>query len=65
MATDDAGAHWRTSTPAIALKDSDGRPFTLKFLSPSLGWAVPTPSGGRLWWTTDGGLTWKPVTIGR
>ena len=64
MATDDAGAHWRTSTPAVSLKGSLGDALSLTFLSPSLGWAVPGVNGGQLWSTIDGGLTWKPVTIG-
>jgi photosystem II stability/assembly factor-like uncharacterized protein len=63
MATDDAGAHWRTSTPAVTLKDELGNALTLKFLSPSLGWASPGVNGGQLWQTVDGGVTWNPVTI--
>lgn len=63
MVTDDAGAHWRTSTPAVTLKDELGNALTLKFLSPLAGWAVPGPDGGPFWRTADGGATWRPVTI--
>src|SRR5436309_547256 len=37
LATDDAGRHWRTKTPAQKMKDSIGTPLTLNFLSPRLG----------------------------
>jgi photosystem II stability/assembly factor-like uncharacterized protein len=63
MATNDAGRHWHTWKPAVAMKDSLGNPLTLEFLSPSLGWAVPGPTGGPFWWTTDGGLTWNPLEV--
>ena len=63
MVTDDAGRHWSTWKPAIAMKDSLGTPLTLEFLSPTLGWAVPGPNGGPFWWTEDGGLTWKPLEV--
>jgi photosystem II stability/assembly factor-like uncharacterized protein len=32
-------------------------------LSPMLGWAVSRDAGGPLWWTTDGGRTWAPITV--
>jgi photosystem II stability/assembly factor-like uncharacterized protein len=63
IATDDAGNHWRTTTPLVIMKDPLRQPSGLKFLSPLLGWALAAPDGGPLWWTIDGGITWKPVTI--
>ena len=45
------------------MKDSIGTSLTLIFLSPRLGFAVPDANGGPLWWTRDGGETWKPITI--
>jgi photosystem II stability/assembly factor-like uncharacterized protein len=63
LATDDGGRHWRRSRPAQTMKDSIGTPLTLTFLSPRLGFAVPDGNDGPLWWTRDGGKTWKPVKI--
>lgn len=65
MATDDAGAHWRTWTPTVAMQSSGtyGVADQLDFLTPSDGWAVPGPDGGPFWWTDDGGTTWKPVQV--
>lgn len=64
-ATDDAGAHWRTSTPPVAMKSPDGIMFTPEFLTPLVGWAVPgrTSNGGALVQTVDGGVTWTPVNV--
>ncbi len=61
--TDDAGLSWRTWTSSVTMKDPLGTPLTLDFISPLVGWAVPGPNGGKLWWTTDGGQSWKPVVI--
>jgi photosystem II stability/assembly factor-like uncharacterized protein len=63
MATDDAGNHWRTTTPNVHMKDPYGALVELKFLSTDLGWAIPGSNGGPLSWTTDGGASWKPITI--
>ena len=63
VATDDGGTKWKTWKPAVAMRDADGSPLALDFLSPKLGWAGPRDSGGPLWWTTDGGRTWAPITI--
>lgn len=65
MATDDAGAHWRTWTPSVPLKSSGtyGEVDSLDFLNPMLGWAVPGPDGGPSWQTDTGGSTWTPVHI--
>jgi photosystem II stability/assembly factor-like uncharacterized protein len=63
VATDDAGNHWRTTTPNVNMKDSYGALAELKFLSTDVGWAIPGPNGGALSWTTDGGATWKPIKI--
>ncbi len=63
MATDDAGKHWRTTTPNVNMTDPYGEPVGLTFLSTDLGWAIPDINGGPLSWTTDGGATWKPITV--
>ena len=63
VATDDAGAHWRTMTAPPTTTDPTGAPLDLKFLTPALGWAIPGPNGGRIWWTRDGGNSWQPVSI--
>jgi photosystem II stability/assembly factor-like uncharacterized protein len=63
VATDDGGSEWRRWKPAAAMKDAQGIPLTLDFLSPTLGWAVSRDAGGPLRWTTDGGRTWAPFTI--
>jgi len=63
LATDDAGAHWRRWTPSIALQGTLDTDSTLDFLSPLVGWAVPSVNGGTLWWTVDGGSSWTAVRI--
>ncbi len=45
------------------MTDSVGIPLTLRFLSPLVGFAVPDGNNGPLWWTSDGGKAWKPVTV--
>ncbi len=63
MATDDGGAHWRSWPSPVSMKGALGAFDTLDFLSPLVGWAVPGVNGGPMWWTTDGGISWKPVTV--
>jgi hypothetical protein len=63
VATDDRGSRWNRWKPAVTLKDAQGTPLTLDFLSPILGWAVSRAAGGPLWWTTDGGRIWRPITL--
>ena len=63
MSTDDAGAHWRRWTPRVPLHGADGVALTLDFLSPLAGWAIAGANGGPMWWTTDGGTTWRPVVV--
>ena len=63
VATDDGGSRWKSWKPAVAMRDALGTPLTLDFLSPMLGWAVSRDAGGPLWWTTDGGRTWAPITV--
>ena len=66
MATDDAGAHWRTWTPTAAMKGPGtfGGADRFDFLTPLQGWALPgSDGGGPFWWTDDGGTAWKPVKI--
>jgi photosystem II stability/assembly factor-like uncharacterized protein len=63
MTTDDAGDHWRTTTPNVSMNGPHDSPVGLTFLSPGLGWAIPDVNGGPLSWTTDGGSTWKPITV--
>jgi photosystem II stability/assembly factor-like uncharacterized protein len=63
VATDDGGSHWNRWKPAVAMKDAQGTPLTLDFVSPMLGWAFSRDAEGPLWWSTDGGRTWAPRTI--
>ena len=63
VTTDDGGSRWESWKPAVAMRDALGTPLTLDFLSPMLGWAVSRDAGGPLWWTTDGGRTWAPITV--
>lgn len=63
VATGDGGSHWKRWKPAVAMKDAQGTPLTLDFLSPTRGWAVPRDGGGPLRRTTDGGRTWVPIPI--
>jgi photosystem II stability/assembly factor-like uncharacterized protein len=63
LATEDGGRHWRRSRPARTMRGSLGTPLTLEFLSLRLGFAVPDGNGGPLWWTRDGGKTWRPLKI--
>jgi len=63
MATDDAGARWRTWVSPVKMKANDGDTLSLDFLSPSIGWTVPDPGGGPMWWTVNGGAGWRPVQI--
>ena len=63
LSTGDAGRHWHTSTPTVRMKDSVGGPLDLHFLSSQLGFAVPNGNGGPLWWTRDGGGTWRSIKI--
>ena len=65
MATDDAGAHWRTFTTTVPMKSPGtyGSVDKLDFLTPQDGWAVPSPDGGPFWSTNNGGSTWVPAHI--
>jgi hypothetical protein len=63
VSSSDGGTHWRRWKPSVAMRDASGTPLTLEFLSPTLGWAVSRDAGGPLWWTTDGGRTWKPIAV--
>ena len=63
LSTADAGRHWRTWRPAVRMKDSVGGTLALRFLSPQLGFAIPNGNSGPLWWTRDGGSTWRPIKI--
>jgi photosystem II stability/assembly factor-like uncharacterized protein len=65
MSTNDAGAHWRTSTPTIPMKSPGtyGAADSLDFLTPLNGWAIPSPDGGPFWRTDNAGSTWTAVHI--
>jgi len=63
LSTDDGGASWRSSTPRVEMKGPMGIPLGLDFLSGLVGFAVPGANGGPLWWTVDGGASWKRVVI--
>jgi photosystem II stability/assembly factor-like uncharacterized protein len=62
-ATNDAGLHWRHWTSRVSMKDSVGATLALNFLSPRLGFAVPEGNSGPLWWTRDGGSSWRALKI--
>jgi len=57
LSTDDAGAHWQRRTALT------GTPEMADFLTPQLGFLLPDSRGKPLWWTHDGGATWKSITI--
>ncbi len=65
MSTNDAGAHWHTSTPTIPMKSPGtyGAADSLDFLTPLNGWAIPSPDGGPFWRTDNAGSTWTAVHI--
>jgi photosystem II stability/assembly factor-like uncharacterized protein len=63
MATNDAGARWRSWVSTLKMKDAVGSPLTPDFISPQVGWDAPLINPGPFWWTTDGGGTWKPVVV--
>jgi photosystem II stability/assembly factor-like uncharacterized protein len=62
-ATSDGGVHWRTWKPTVRMKDAVGGALTLRFLTAQLGFAIPDGNGGPLWWTRDGGSSWRPIRI--
>ena len=66
MRSTNAGTSWVSSLPTVPLADfsRDGL-GALRFLSPQLGFAIPGTNGGTLWWTVDGGLFWRPISISR
>lgn len=61
--TGDAGRHWETWTPTVRMKDTVGATLPLSFLSPRLGFAILNGNDGPLWWSRDGGRTWRPIRI--
>jgi photosystem II stability/assembly factor-like uncharacterized protein len=63
ISTADAGRRWHSWTPSVRMKDNVGAQLSLRFLSPRLGFAIPDGNGGPLWWTQDGGATWRPIRI--
>jgi photosystem II stability/assembly factor-like uncharacterized protein len=63
MTTNDAGARWRSSVSRVTMTGTLGAVLTPDFLTPRIGWAVPSANGGPFWWTTDGGAKWRPVLI--
>lgn len=63
LASNDAGRRWRSKTLPEPVTGPAGTLPSLDFISPTFGWALPGANGGPFWWTSDGGATWKPVTI--
>ncbi len=56
--TVDGGEHW-AEVPLV--RDAAAREFGIGFVTPEVGWVGTAVSGFR---TSDGGLTWSPVTFG-
>ena len=63
LSTGDAGRRWHHWRTTVRMKDVVGGPLGLSFLSPRLGFAIPDGNAGPLWWTRDGGSTWRPIRI--
>jgi photosystem II stability/assembly factor-like uncharacterized protein len=64
--TTDAGLHWTSITlpKEMSLPPSGVDALTLMFSSPQTGWATPGEgSKGAVWWTRDGGASWKQILI--
>jgi len=60
LTTNDSGRRWRRLADPSTL----GSAVAPNFLSPQLGFALPDVNGlGGLWWTRDGGETWKRITV--
>ena len=66
QSTDNAGSRWRTFTLPRAMWASslENNGLTLTFLSPLIGWATAgSGTNGPIWWTTDGGASWRVVVV--
>jgi photosystem II stability/assembly factor-like uncharacterized protein len=63
LRTRDAGQHWKSLKGTAKLVRVLGTPLTLDFPSPSIGFAGPNINGGPMWWTRNGGTTWKRIKI--
>jgi len=63
LTTSDAGTHWHSLKATAMFVNTLGRPLTLKFLSPQVGFAGPNINGGPMWWTRNAGRTWRRIKI--
>ena len=63
MSTDDAGASWQNTPLSVAMRRMTSDTFTLNFVSPLVGFAVPQSTNAPPWWTSDGGATWTSIAI--
>ncbi len=57
LSSTDGGAHW-------AVADRNAPAIDAAFSSPAVGWGLGA-GGGSLYRTTDGGVSWEPVTLPR
>jgi hypothetical protein len=63
LTTNDAGRHWTSLKATAKFVNSLGTPLTPDFLSVRIGFAGPNINGGPMWWTHNGGTTWKQIKI--
>ena len=63
LRTNDAGRHWYSLRGSKRFVKTLGIPLTPDFVSPRLGFVIPTGTGRPMWWTRDGGAAWQKLTI--
>lgn len=63
LRTNDAGQHWYSLGASKRFLRTLGTPLTPDFVSPRLGFVIPTGTGRPIWWTRNGGSAWQKLTI--